>query len=92
MKRKVYDFFIKTTVEQLRNKFFELQKEIEMQRQKLRSSTIGTSNGLSHSGDHLSSLVETQYEELSFAKKQLIEYEARETASQQRWNNMLAVT
>lgn len=44
-----------------------------------------------HSGDHLSSLVETQYEELSFAKKQLIEYEARETASQQRWNNMLAV-
>jgi hypothetical protein len=82
---------IQASVEQLRNKFFELQKEIEMQRQKLRSTTMGGSGGLSHSGDHLSSLVETQYEELSMAKKQLIEYEARETASQQRWNSMLGV-
>lgn len=41
--------------------------------------------------EHFSSIVETQYEELSLAKKQLVEYESREAASQQRWNNMLAV-
>jgi hypothetical protein len=41
--------------------------------------------------EHFSSIVENQYEELSLAKKQLVEYESREAASQQRWNNMLAV-
>lgn len=44
-----------------------------------------------HKSDHFSTIVETQYEELSLAKKQLVEYESREAASQQRWNNMLAV-
>ena len=33
--------------------------------------------------------MEQQYEELSIAKKQVIEYEVREASSQQRWNSLL---
>ena len=38
----------------------------------------------------MTSLIEQQYEELSLAKRQLIEYEARENNSLLRWNNLLA--
>lgn len=47
--------------------------------------------GNTGAGDHLASIIESQYEELSLAKKQLLEYDAREAAIQQRWNLMLQV-
>lgn len=71
-------------VQDLRDKFVALQSDIELQRSRLRGRRLD-----GEEGGHLSSIVEQQYEELGLARRQLLEHEARETTSQQRWNKML---
>lgn len=75
----------------LRIKFIELHKQIELLRLKLKTKPTHHNVVEPTAGAHFTSIIETQYEELCLAKNQLLEYEARETASQLRWNNMLNV-
>jgi hypothetical protein len=66
-------------------------REIEAYKEKLKILPQRLGDGAHFNSDHISSLIEQQYEELTVAKKQIIEYDARENINQQQWNSLLNV-